>query len=238
MEQELRALGLTDIETKIYLTLLEIGPSHAGFITQKSGVHRRMVYDAIERLIKKGLVGYIVRNNRKLFSAVDPKRLVEIAEEKKVAVESILPQLSLTFASAKEKKETLFYEGKAGVKTVFEDQLKDGKELLIIGSSPIGIDLFKFYFIWFDKRRVRKKMKTKILLSEKLRGKFLQKIPLSALRYLPDVHMGSTSTNIWGDKVAIIHWDRKKPFAIVITQPEIADSYRRLYNLLWYQAKK
>lgn len=238
MEQELRELGLTDIEIKVYITLLEIGPSHAGAITQKSGVHRRMVYDAVERLIKKGLVGYIVRNNRKLFSAVHPQRLVELAAEKKFAIERILPQLSVKFSSPKEKKETLFFEGKAGVKSVFEDQLKTGKELLIIGASPIGVDLFKFYFIWFDKRRMRKKMPVRILLSEKNRGKMLQKIPLSELRYLSDDYLGAASINIWGDKVAIIHWDKKKPFAIVITQAEIADSYRRLYNLLWKTAKR
>ena len=237
MEEELRALGFTDIEVKVYLTLIEEGPSHAGLITQKSGVHRRMVYDAVERLIKKGLIGFIVRNNRKLFSAVHPHRLLEILDEKRNAVADILPPLEAKFTAVKEKRETLFFEGKAGVKNVFEDQLREGKELLIIGASLLGIDLFKFYFIWFDKRRIKKKMKVKILVSEKLRGKFLQKIPLSEIRYLPDKYIGASSTNIYDDKVAIFRWDKKKPFVIVIDQPEIADSYRRLYQMLWDTGK-
>ena len=238
MIPELRELGLTDIEIKIYVTLLEVGASQAGVITQKSGVHRRMVYDAIERLIKKGLVGYIMRNNRKLFSAVHPDRLIELAEEKKANIQRILPELNVKFQSKKEKRETLFFEGKAGLKSVFEDQLKEGKEILLMDASPLGVDLFKFYFIWFDKRRIRKKIPVKILLSDKLKGKILQKIPLTKLKYLPDEYCGPASTNIYGDKVAIIHWDKKKPFAIVINQPEIAESYRRFYNFLWNSAKR
>ena len=66
-------LGLTKNEIKIYLTLLDEGSSTAGIITEKTGIHRRNVYDSIERLIEKGIVGYIVVKGRKHFEAVDPK---------------------------------------------------------------------------------------------------------------------------------------------------------------------
>jgi len=47
MGEGLKELGLTEVEIKVYLTLLEIGSSQAGIITRKSGIHRRMVYDAV-----------------------------------------------------------------------------------------------------------------------------------------------------------------------------------------------
>jgi len=63
---ELNEIGLTENESKIYLALIDLGPSLAGQISRKTGLHRRTVYDSIEMLIKKGLVGYIKNNNRKL----------------------------------------------------------------------------------------------------------------------------------------------------------------------------
>ena len=52
----LSELGLTQNEIKIYLALLDIGESLAGTIAENSGIHRRNVYDSLERLIKKGFV--------------------------------------------------------------------------------------------------------------------------------------------------------------------------------------
>jgi len=236
MEEGLKELGLTEVEIKVYLTLLEIGPSQAGIITRKSGIHRRMVYDAVERLIKKGLVGYIVRNNRKIFSAAHPNRLLELAEERKRAIEAFLPELQAKFLAEKEKKETLFFDGKAGLKTVFEDQLQVGKEIKILATTPTGVDLMKFYFIWYDKRREKKKIPVKIVLSDKHKG-LLEKTPLLQKRYLPDKYLGNTSINVYGNKVAIIHWEQKKPFAIVINQAEIANSYRKIFEAMWDFAK-
>ena len=62
MLEQLYESGLTKNESKIYLTLLEIGPSHAGLISRKSGLHRRVVYDTLEMLTQKGLIGYILKN--------------------------------------------------------------------------------------------------------------------------------------------------------------------------------
>src|SRR3989344_5601969 len=96
-ETFLEDAGLTKTEAKIYLALLELGPSLAGEITKKSGIHRRSVYDAIERLIEKGLVSYMKTNNRKYFEAVKPDRLLDILREKEENIKSIIPELELKY---------------------------------------------------------------------------------------------------------------------------------------------
>ena len=78
-EEILEEFGLTKNEVKIYLTLLKMGRALAGEITEKSGIHRRNVYDSIERLMKKGLVSFIIQNNRKYFRA--PFQLTSPASE-------------------------------------------------------------------------------------------------------------------------------------------------------------
>ncbi len=230
--QLLEEAGLTRNEAAVYLALIEQGPSKAGHITRKSGIHRRNVYDAIEMLIQKGLVSYIKENNVRMYLAVSPNRLLEILKEKENNVASIIPDLERRFMSVQKKNETIFFRGKQALKSLFDDQLKENKEILVIGACPFAKDIVKYYFQKYDRERQQKKIKVKALFTKKID----YKIPLSEIKYLPKEMDSPTATNIYGDKVAIILWS-EEPFAILIKQKEIADSYMNYFELLWKQAK-
>ncbi len=235
MEKHLQELGLTANEAKIYLALVDLGSSLAGTISRKTGIHRRTVYDAIERLVEKGLVSYIVKNNRHYFEASNPKQLLSLLEEKKEAIKSILPELEARFSFKKETQETLFFKGKQGLKSIFEDQIKQGKQILIFGASPKAYNILKYYFKFYDKARVRKKIKVKVIFDSGARGK-IKKIPHAEIKYLPKNYATPAATNVYGNKVAIINWI-ERPLAILINQKEIADSYRKYFEILWKSAK-
>lgn len=227
--------GLTGNEAIVYRTLLKLGPSLAGGISRSSGLHRRTVYDVTEMLIKKGLVGYILKNNRRYFEASNPKRFLEILEEKENRVKGALGEMMELFEGTREKQETNFYKGKLGLKTVFEDQINTGEEILVLGASEMAYEILQFYFKWFDKRRVKGKIKTRIIFN-KVRGKM--KVPLSEIKYLPEKYSSPMAINIYGDKVAIILWSKENPIAIVIKNVEISDGYRKHFELIWGVARK
>lgn len=239
IKERLKEAGLTENEAKAYLALLEAGPSHAGLISRRSGLHRRVVYDAIEMLIKKGLVGYILRNNVKLFQASSPSRFLEILKEKENLIQEVMPEMLEFYNQSKEKEETLFFKGKNGLKTVFEDQLKEAektKEILIVDTSHLAYEMFDIYFHWFDKRRQEKKIKAKIIFNIEEK-KLKPKIPLAEIRYLSSKYATPAAINIYGDKTAIIHWSKENPFAIVIKNQEISRGYRKYFELMWNSAK-
>ena len=84
MHQEIFSeLGFTKSESKIYMTLLDLGTAQLSHIMEKTGMHRRNIYDSLSRLMVKGLVSFVILNNRKIFSPASPKRLVGLVEEKK-----------------------------------------------------------------------------------------------------------------------------------------------------------
>lgn len=230
----LKQAGLTQNEAKVYQALLEIGPSLAGQISRKSGLHRRTVYDVTEMLIKKGLIGYILKNRRRLFEAASPNVFLDIIKEKENNIQTILPEMLLQYQKTKEKQETNFYKGKAGLKTVFEDQIETGKEILVIGASTLAYDILKYYFKWFDKLRQQHKIKTKIIFNKRENIK----IPLSEIKYLPQKYSSPLAINIYGDKVAIILWSKENPLAIVIKNKEISEGYKKYFELMWKIAKK
>ena len=161
MIEELQQIGLTTNECKVYLALINHGVSLAGTISRKTGLHRRSVYDITEMLVKKGLIGYIVKNNRRYFEAVHPQKILDIIKEKENILSPLVNELTQSFESKKEKQETNFYKGKDGLKTIFEEQLNH-KEIFILGASTKAYEILQFYFIWYDKKR--KKLRHVLLL--------------------------------------------------------------------------
>lgn len=227
-------LGLTDSERKVYLALLELGPSLAGRITRKTGIHRRNVYDITERLIKKGMVGYILKNNRRLFEAANPEVFLDIVKREEARVLEGLPFLQSLYTKTKEKQETNFYKGRDGLKTVFQDQVEDNKngEILILGASKGAFEILPFYFKWYDKDRVKNGIKVKIIASSDL-GKA---IPKSEIRYLPEKYANPLAVNVYKDKVALILWT-KNPWAVVIKEKEAAEAYKKYFEVMWRIAR-
>jgi len=234
MIEKLKEAGLTENESKIYLALLEIGPANAGLISRKSGLHRRVVYDSLDMLIQKGLVGYIKRNNTRLFQAANPERVRELLEEKEKILDEIMPKMIELYSKSKEKEETNFYVGINGLKTIFEDQINTGKEILILGASNLAYETLEFYFHWFDKRRKERKIKTRIIAHEKIKSN----LPLSEIRYLPKKYHSPLAVNVYGKKVALILWDREKPLAILINNERISNGYKNYFEILWKIARK
>ncbi|MBU1198800.1 MAG: hypothetical protein KKF46_08650 [Nanoarchaeota archaeon] len=237
-EKLLEEAGMTTAEAKIYLALLEKGSSKAGDISRHTGIHRRSVYDAIERLIQKGLVSYIKTNNRRYYEAADPERLVEIQREKEETMTQLLPELQLLRKMSDEKKEVLFFRGKQAIKTVFDDQITEGKEILVFGDAVNVDEIVKYFFMHFDKQRIQKNIKVRMLFDESARKEeYLKKIPLAEIRFIKKGNKSPVSTNIYSDKVSIITWD-ENPKAILIKEPVLAQSFKSYFEFIWAMAKK
>jgi len=234
----LQEVGLTPVEIDIYLAIIDLGSCLAGEITRKTSIHRRTVYDAIERLVEKGLVSYIKTNNRKYFEAVDPNRILEILREREHLVREIIPELEKRYSFSKEKKETLFFRGKRALKAIFDDQISEGKEVLVLASTVEIQEILEYYFPRFNIQRKEKNIQLKMLFSENLREKELVKrIPLAEIRFLPKKYGSNVSTNIYGDRISIVVW-AEIPTATLIKEKAIAESYRNYFDVLWSNAKK
>ena len=237
-----RSLGMTENESKVYITLLDLGTAQAGQITEKSGVHRRNVYDSIARLIEKGLISFVSVNNRKLFSPVNPKRFLEIIEEKKFEMDSlkndfnkIMPELELR-TRLQEKHDVRFFKGVEGLKSVFEDIIRAGESYIGYGPGHQLEKILKHYLNHFVDRRVKSKIRIRLIYDEASR-KSIRRNPLSELRYMPQEFSSHAALRIYGDKVALLLLEEEEPLAIVIKNRAIADGYRKYFEVMWKAAK-
>ena len=240
----LEDIGLTKNETKLYLALLELGSAPAGNIIKKTGMHRAVVYDLIDLLTEKGLVSYVIKANRKYFEAHDPDRLLEYIELKKQELskkeeqlKQILPELQQKRKLTKEEQEGTLYKGKKGLKSIYEDVLKEKKEFLVMGARGEFKRNFPTYYPSFHRRRTEAKILTKLLYSQVMRKEHREKeLKFCQFRYLPSGFLPPATTYIYGDKVAIILWGAEA-MAFVMRSKQVADSYRIFFKLLWNSAK-
>jgi sugar-specific transcriptional regulator TrmB len=234
MFENLMSAGLTKTEAKIYITLTELGRAQAGIISRKTGIHRRSVYDALERLIEKGLVSLIKENEKRYYIAENPKRLSEIINLQKEQLDKVLPRLTANYEAKSKKQETKFYRGLEGIKTIFEDQIAEAKPIYIIGASYNASEILKYYLPHYTSTRVTQKLKLYLIYCG---GKRKIDVPFGESRYLPESYAGIVSTNIYADKVAIIVWSNE-PVAILIKEKSVSEAYKNYFDLLWNIAKK
>ncbi|MFC1753851.1 TrmB family transcriptional regulator [Thermoproteota archaeon] len=232
----LREMGLTEVEARVYLCLLQEGSLKAGLISKLLGIHRRSVYDAIDRLRKKGMVSYIKTNNVNHYEAAEPQRILGILKEKEKNLQSILPELEGLRKLSKEKKETLFFRGKASMKTIFNDQLdsiEEGGEVCVLAADVDVNEILKYYFPKFDARRRKKRIKIRMIMDSSAENKkILKQIPLCNIRFADFKSDAKVSTYVYGSHVSMIRWD-EEPIAILIKEKEIANRFNDYFELLW-----
>mgnify|MGYP001566821270 CR=1 FL=1 len=238
----LEELGLTKNEVKVYLSLLESGTTSAGILIKKLGMHRAAVYDLIDMLIEKGLVSYVIKSNRKYFQAEDPNRLLEYLDIKKqnlikeeVELKRFIPQLLSIRKLSKEEQEGSIYKGKKGLKSIFEDILREKKPWYVFGATGKFKEIFNAYFIHFHDRRVKLNIPLKVIFNEKIRNE-KRKLKLATIRYLPESYITPSTTYIYGNKIAVIIWS-DEPMAFLIRSKQVSDSYKSFFELLWNLSK-
>src|SRR3989344_8718342 len=94
METEiLEDIGMTQGEIKVYLALLELGETTAGFIKKKTKLQNSVVHLCLGNLIDKGMVSYVEKGRRKFYAATEPEHLLRFLDEKRRKLQEILPAL-------------------------------------------------------------------------------------------------------------------------------------------------
>ena len=75
--KQLEALGFYKNEAKVYLALLELGFCTTGPLIKKTGLHRNIVYESLDKLISHGLVSSTMQRGKKHFRTLSPARILK-----------------------------------------------------------------------------------------------------------------------------------------------------------------
>lgn len=242
----LQNIGLTDTESQLYEILLKLGEVSVSVIIQESKIKRPTVYKALYMLEKKGLV--TKRDIRKKIHVrpESPVKLQELADKKYQQLErameslnALLPSLALNYTISTERPVVRVYEGVEGLKQIYKDLLIDGKTIYaILQAANVEPELYKWLTTKFVKKRTRLKIHVKaIVASSPASREYLKKSKeeyriarLVDAKRFPFQH----EIDIYGDKVAIIHYKKDEPLiGMVIHHPQIALTMKAWFDLAW-----
>lgn len=249
-ELDLKGIGLTDGEIKVYLTLLELGSSTTGPIIDKSGVARSFIYNILEKLLEKGLISYTVKEKTKYYHAADPNRIFDYIEKKKEELDAgkekiakIMPML-LSLRTSSPKTEIQVYEGFAGLQTAsghYFDKCKKGDEAYAMGIYYFQEEKYHEHWQYDHKERVKRGIKIKLLFNKGTDRKILENrnsFKDSDARYMNSDIQTESWFMIFKDVTQIYLQDKKKPIVVEITNKQIADTFKAYFEDYWKNTKK
>ena len=72
LNEDLKALGLTNNEVRVYLALVGSGKVRAADIIKETGLHRNLVYQALDELVSRHLATKTVQTGVLHFQATNP----------------------------------------------------------------------------------------------------------------------------------------------------------------------
>lgn len=248
---DLKEVGLTDGEIKVYKALLEFGDTTSTKLAKKARVSASKIYEITDRLIEKGIISSVKKEGVLHFSAADPERLrdflrqkeEDIQREKKI-VENLMPALLGQYKKTKEEIGVNVFYGWKGLKTAFlslENSLGKGDESLVfgasIGKSPEQADVF---FRQHQQRVEERGYKVRIIFNEdmrkrKLRHEYYDKSRLHKVRYLHQTTF--TELYVYKDYVLILML-LEDPIGIRVRGKEVVASFVQFFETMWRQAKK
>ncbi len=246
-KDQLKDLGFTENEARVYLALLELGPATTTEIGRLAKINRTTGYAVLESLASQGLVNPIGETKIQKFAAENPENVVSFLEnkvkenqEKLRHAQILLPEL-LSVYNTKEKPKVKFYEGVERLKEAFEDTLTTKGELL---AYAVGTDMFKTisreYFQDYTKRKVDRNIKVRVIAPDDAESRAVvtrDKEELRESRLVPkDKFYFSVETNIYNNKVISISW--KEKFAVIVESEEIASAQRKIFELAWIGTKQ
>lgn len=240
-------LGLNNSEIKVYLILLQKKISTAGEVIKKTGLHRNIVYDNLERLIDRGLISYIIEGKVKHFQ-VEPVNAIEDmidkeqeqVENKRKIAKDLEKELKKIDKKQLVQQEATVFRGINGMKALLKDTLtKKGQNYFVFGAPKASVEIMGEIF-WknYNVKRKEKNIVAKMVFNEELRqwSKIIIN-NITKIKFLSEKFDSLTETMIYGDKVAIIVWT-DRPIATLIKDKNLAKSYKKYFEILWTKAKR
>jgi len=233
-------LGLSPNEAKIYKALLDLKKGSIWNISSYANIHRRNTYDAIQRLIDKGLVFQVLPKKFLTYAPVHPDKLREMVEEKTSELETALPFLVKKFNTVNQPQSIYIYKGVAGLKNYITLQLEVGKTIHGIGMKGT----------WFDPRIEKfatkantlyrkKKIVSKMIYDWDLREhKDVLNIIGKPYKFLPKKYSSGSSVAIFGDYVAVYSGVNTRKLDDEITifimkYKTLAEDYLKWFEFMW-----
>ena len=237
----LQSLGLSEKESLVYISLLELGKANVTEIARLSRLKRPTIYVLLEELRKKELVLKVPYVKKAIFIAKDPDTFFQESLTKAREAYETLSQLKAIHRKDN-KISTMYFEGEEGVKEALYYRFEELDNTEIVGffakASNYNSKFIDLSHKWrkdvFNKRITVRgiapehaSLKTFRNTDDTL-GQIFKTI--STDRYSSDVSIDATDLF-----VRIVLFDVRQ--AVIIENPAIVKTVKQIFELSWENLK-
>jgi sugar-specific transcriptional regulator TrmB len=237
IKKHLENVGLKGKKADVYLSALELGGATVIDIAKKAGIKRTTVYDVLLDLKSDGLISETAKGKKKLYMGENPEKIKKDLAAKGKIFDEILPELQAVYNIKGTKPKIRFYEGKEGLKEVYNDTLNYTGEMLAFASEDVVKILGKEWAQDYLKKRkerelhVRAIMPATKILKEDYAALDREQFRVSKL-INPEKYPFSIEINVYGfQKTALM--SSKEETGVIIEGAEIYKTMKLIFELVW-----
>ena len=237
-ENNLKTLKISHNEAIVLLKTIQNPEITATSLIQTTGMNRKVIYDAIRRLMNSNLITSKKEGKERKFSFGGEASLLALIEKEKKEVferEKEIKKLIIEVNKVKPNKhsDAMVFTGTQGVRVAFNILLSLKEDYVAYG-GPLESETLMTELFWLNLHQKQKELKIniKLLFNESLK-KWSKKIdnPKVKIKFLSEVNPISENI-ICKDHVITIIWT-DEPVVTVTINESYAKSQMEIFKILW-----
>lgn len=238
LKNKLTFIGLSDKQSDVYLSALELGPCSILQIARSTDIKRSTIYGIVEQLEHKGLISIQIDGSKKKYEALPPKNLEIHLEKQKQELISCLPELETLYNTHSHKSLIRVYRGKESMHTAYAwmlENIKQKDDYLGFGGLEDWHNTDpEFFSTWPIKRR-EKNQSGKSLFFDSPMAREYKKNEVNyrtSIKILP-AKRKFKAIKLISTNFMFIHKTGLPEIVFVIENPAVIDMYKEMFELMW-----
>jgi sugar-specific transcriptional regulator TrmB len=242
----LQELGLTRVESQIFVSLLSKGSCRVGDVIKMTSFHRGTVYNTLMRLIDKGLVSLAQVSNCTEYAANPQGFLSIIADERQnldrreVAVQEIRKRMRMMeLATDAVESPVLLSYGKSAFKNFFLELFyrsrKNEEVYHYLGNGGTVHDrMGEGYYSFSQQKKVDLGVKCKVVLNEGVKVHPSIKFVAGNIKWVPHGYdFGAREMWKYNDSIVIVDWSKNPIQVQTINDPVEVQWHSNIISAFW-----
>ncbi|MFH0912512.1 MAG: helix-turn-helix domain-containing protein [Patescibacteria group bacterium] len=248
LQASLEAIGLSEKEAKIYITLVKFGTLTLSMLGRHAGLKRGIVYDLTKKLMTKGIVSLFEKDKKLVAQAQPPENLRALAEAQEMETKLAKKQLEQNIVELKNIYENInlkpnisYLIGDTSIDFLHNDILSDKKTVFLVRSLYDRI--MREDILYYISKRAKLGILTEITAPKdpnRTDKELLEKHPpsldkkrLLIRKWLPRGEYDSPiAIQVYGNKLSFINYRENRKMGLLIEDKDIAESIRQILQAL------
>lgn len=248
VDQLLENLGLSRNEARIYKVLLTLGTARVTEIAKQADLNKSTAQFTCQQLQRRGFISMIRRKNAYLFAVDDTRRLLNVIDADRVALDQKREQIlrALPALDSLRNEQTAlprvhFFEEPKGVAAAWQSFMEKIPSGAVVSSFAHPLDQHSSGMPVLDQfiqTRIRRQITSRVILCDTPAAHALKKKNHDMLRETRIMtgrccHMFSSEVMFYGDVVCLVTLQDGQECATTIENPPLARLLQTVFDGYW-----